>query len=690
MTRILVVEDQRSLLRNLVRGLEEEGYEVIPAASVSEARVALARQPDVFVLDLMLPDGSGVELLRKLRGEGLRQPILILTARDSVDDRVEGLDAGADDYLVKPFSFNELLARLRALLRRGSLEQQAILRVEGLEIDRLRRVATRNGLSLELSNRQFELLSYLMQHAARRRQPGNDCARRVERIDGNVDQRHRGEYCPTSAEDRTTRLAFASAHRPGPGISVGEDFMSRLPIRWQFTLWFGATLALLLFGFSLLLFAVMRHQLLAAVDAGLQEELREITNEISLARKLPEMLEQTQRRFLEHGVYHFQMVDTAGRVLFQSRAFDGRPPLSLPVAAAGRLQFDMRDLPGLGPCRVVTSVVDGPGGRYVVHAATSLGPFERQLSLLITVLVASGPIALACGIAGGYTLARRALSPVDRIVDVANRITATDLHQRVDVLNPNDELGRLAQTFNALIDRLQKAIEEMRRFTADAAHELRTPLAVLRSGIDVTLRAPRTAQEYRQALEAAADEANRLTRLADQLLFLSRQAAGMMQIDREEMRLDALVKDVAEQFASRTDEAGVALTVEPLEPWTVRGDDIRLSQVFYNVLENAIKYTPRGGRVTVRGRAVDHRVEIEVEDTGLGIPPEHLPHVFKRFYRVEQSRSAERGGSGLGLAIAQSAIEAHGGTISIKSTPGRGTVVSLSLPGQLTGSKAGN
>jgi DNA-binding response OmpR family regulator len=165
MTRILVVEDQRSLLRNLVRGLGEEGYEVIPAASVSEARAAIASQPDVLVLDLMLPDGSGVELLRKLREEGLRQPILILTARDSVDDRVEGLDAGADDYLVKPFSFNELLARLRALLRRGSLEQQAILRVEGLEIDRLKRVATRNGVTLELSNRQFELLSYLMQHA---------------------------------------------------------------------------------------------------------------------------------------------------------------------------------------------------------------------------------------------------------------------------------------------------------------------------------------------------------------------------------------------------------------------------------------------------------------------------------------------------------------------------------------------
>jgi heavy metal sensor kinase len=467
--------------------------------------------------------------------------------------------------------------------------------------------------------------------------------------------------------------------------------MNRLPIRWQFTLWFGATLALLLLAFSLLLFIVMRHQLLAAVDAGLKEELREITNEISLARKPTEMMEQIKRRFLEHGVYHFQMADPGGKTLFQSLAFEGQPPLSTAAApASGGLHFDTRNLPELGLCRVVRSVADGPGGRYIVHAATSLEPFERQLSLLITVLVASGPLALASGLLGGYTLARRALSPVDRIVDVANRITATDLHQRVDVANPNDELGRLAQTFNALIDRLQKAIEEMRRFTADAAHELRTPLAVLRSGIDVALRAPRTAQEYRQALEAAADEADRLTRLADQLLFLSRQAAGMMQLDREEMRLDALVKDVAEQFAGRTEEAGVTLVVEPLDPWTVRGDDIRLSQVFYNVLENAIKYTPRGGRVSVRGRAVDHQVTIEVEDTGIGIPPEHVPHVFKRFYRVEQSRNLERGGSGLGLSIAQSAIEAHGGTISIQSTPERGTLVSIELPGELTGSKVCN
>ncbi len=165
MTRVLVVEDQQSLLHNLERGLAEGGYEVVSAVSMAEARIALAQSPDLIVLDLLLPDGSGIDLLRQIRAQGGGQPILILTARDSVDDRIQGLDAGADDYLVKPFSFNELLARLRALLRRRSLDQQSLLSVEGLEVDLLRRLAFREGRSLELSNRQFELLTYLMQNA---------------------------------------------------------------------------------------------------------------------------------------------------------------------------------------------------------------------------------------------------------------------------------------------------------------------------------------------------------------------------------------------------------------------------------------------------------------------------------------------------------------------------------------------
>jgi DNA-binding response OmpR family regulator len=165
MTRVLIVEDQRTLLRNLEKGLQEEGYEVLAAASIAEARRALLQQPDLIVLDAMLPDGIAIELPRQPRGQGISQPVLVLTARDSVEDRIQGLDAGADAYLLKPFSFGELLARLRALLRRPMTGLQAVLNVERLEIELMRRVAFRNGHRLELTNRQFELLVYLMRNA---------------------------------------------------------------------------------------------------------------------------------------------------------------------------------------------------------------------------------------------------------------------------------------------------------------------------------------------------------------------------------------------------------------------------------------------------------------------------------------------------------------------------------------------
>jgi heavy metal sensor kinase len=457
--------------------------------------------------------------------------------------------------------------------------------------------------------------------------------------------------------------------------------MTRLPIRWQFTLWYGATLALLLFGFSLLLFFLMGRQLLARTDRQLEEELRELTLEVRLAQNVPELLEQTQRRFAEHGVYDFQITSPQGAVLFESHSLIRRPPLkSVMPADVGSQLFDTREVEGVGLARVATSLANGPDGPYVLQALTSLRPLEQEMGLLSALLLATGPIALASGLLAGYTLARRALSPVDRMVEVANRITGTDLQQRIEISNPNDEMGRLAQTLNALIDRLQRVIEEMRRFTADAAHELRTPLAVLRSEVEIALRAPRTAEEYRRALEVVAEEAHRLTRLADQMLFLSRHEAGMLKLEGEEVRLDALIKDVVDQLASRAKEKEIQLDMAPLPRWILSGDDIRLSQAFYNILDNAIKFSPFGSRVTLRGREFDGRVKIEIEDDGPGIPPEHLPHVFDRFYRVEQSRNRDRGGAGLGLAIALAAVTSHGGTIRIANAQDHGLIVTVELP----------
>ena len=294
---------------------------------------------------------------------------------------------------------------------------------------------------------------------------------------------------------------------------------------------------------------------------------------------------------------------------------------------------------------MVASVAQGPGGPYIVHAATSLVPFEQQLSLLITVLVLSGPIALFWEWRGDIRwrggFSRR--STASWRSPTASRPPICTSAWKSSI--PNDELGRLARTFNALIDRLQNAIEEMRRFTADAAHELRIrwPSCDRESTSPCGCRG-RPSNTGRRSRRPPT-KPNRLTRLADQLLFLTRQAAGMTQIDREETRLDALIKDVAEQFAGRVEEAGLSLRVGALAPWTVRGDDIRLSQVFYNVLENAIKYTPRGGRIEVRGQAVDHHIEIEVEDTGVGIPAGTFA---SRFQEILPRRAIAKWGTGRG------------------------------------------
>ena len=326
MTRILVVEDQRTLLRNLVGGLEEEGYEVLAAASIGEGRAAILRQPDVLVLDLMLPDGSGIELLRQLRSDGFTRPILVLTARDSVDDRVEGLDAGADDYLVKPFSFNELLAQLRALSRRGSLEQQAILRLEGLEVDRLKRVATRNGQALELSNRQFELLSYLMQHAntvVNREMIARDVWRESTATWTNVIEVHiaqlrrkieRPDWPQILHTVRGRDTSWETAHEP-----PGHPLAVHPVVRGHF----GSA------DFWVQPVPVCRHAPPAAGGSGRGSYGGAARNHQRNRPRaeLPEMLEQTQKRFLEHGVYDFQMADATRARMFQSRAFDGQPAL---------------------------------------------------------------------------------------------------------------------------------------------------------------------------------------------------------------------------------------------------------------------------------------------------------------------------------------------------------------------------
>ncbi|HQX52282.1 MAG TPA: HAMP domain-containing sensor histidine kinase [Planctomycetaceae bacterium] len=458
--------------------------------------------------------------------------------------------------------------------------------------------------------------------------------------------------------------------------------MNTLSIRWRLTLWYGMSLVVALGGFCLLILVLARHQSLAHTDAALQEELQELVLEVQLAHSMPDLDTQLHARFFQHDVYDFRVLDGAEKLVFvsaglieHSNSFSGSDAVPSPSPS-----FETSAIEGYGDSRVASIFVTGELGEFIVQAMTPLRHYYAEIHSLQAIMLILLPFALAVASVGGYVMAGRALAPVKQIATVANSITIDRLDRRIEIVNPNDEIGRLASTLNSLIARLENAVTEIQRFTADASHELRTPLAALRSEAESALRSRRSPEEYEQTLTVVVEEAARLGRLTDQLLNLSRLDAGTIHYDYECVRLDALLLDVTEQLNPLAEQRGVAMRISEVQPCEIQGDDIRLSQTFFNILENALKYTAAEGHVEIRCCVSGGSAVVEVQDTGIGIPAEQLPHVFDRFFRGDPSRNCTVGGTGLGLSIARAAVLAHGGTIEICSQPSAGTTVTIRLP----------
>lgn len=462
----------------------------------------------------------------------------------------------------------------------------------------------------------------------------------------------------------------------------------KMNIRLRMTLWYGVVLAAVLAIFGVSVYVMMWHQLRTRLDSGLRQVLAEVMEEAEEAKDETRLRERMQRRFAHREGYEFQVSSIDGNVIFRS---DRLKSQSIPVppvpSSFKRLDFESVPLGSrsmvigpLGHVRVASELIPGPTSTVVVQAAAPLASDDHELSELLLVLCLAGPLALGCALGGGYLLARKALAPVDRMAATANEITAMRLDKRVSVPNPDDELGRLARTLNDMIARLQRSFDEIRRFTADAAHELRTPLAVLRVEAEVALRAPRDAEQYREVIVTMLEEVERLTRLAEQLLFLCREDAGLVPHLRRPLHLDEVVQDVADHMRVIAAGKGVSLLSEQFAPCEMVGDQDQLRRLLFNLMDNAIKFTPEGGAVSVRGERHDDRFRVVVADTGIGIPAEHLPHVFERFYRVDPARGQEIDGTGLGLSISRSIAEAHGAELTIESTVGVGTQVFLTVP----------
>ena len=290
------------------------------------------------------------------------------------------------------------------------------------------------------------------------------------------------------------------------------------------------------------------------------------------------------------------------------------------------------------------------------------------------------PLALVVAGLGGVFLAGRALSPIDRVTRVARKISAEDLSQRLNMRLPDDEVGRLASTFDEMIARLDEAFRRQRQFTADASHELRTPLTAIKGQTEVALQRDRDADTYREVLRKVNGEVDRMIRLIGSLLTLARADARQIPVSRESVDLGRLVTDAVEQIRPAAVDKAIALNVSSNGDIRLRADQDLILQLMLNLLDNSVKYTPRGGSIDLSCRAEGSQAEVTVADTGSGIPAEHLPHIFDRFYRVDKARTRAEGGAGLGLSISRWIAEAHGGTLRVESTPGRGSKFTLSLP----------
>jgi heavy metal sensor kinase len=321
-----------------------------------------------------------------------------------------------------------------------------------------------------------------------------------------------------------------------------------------------------------------------------------------------------------------------------------------------------------------------PAALIIAHSTKQI---DQALAGLVHTLGIAVPLALALAAGGGIFLARRALEPVDKISQTAQEIEESDLSRRINV-NTKDELGRLAATLNEMIGRLERAFQRQKQFTSDASHELRAPLAVIEAESTLALQKERPSSDYQQSLEIISQESRQMSSLIDQLLTLARADAGKEQWNFTEVNLGKLVSNLSTDVEVLCQEKGLSFQLGQTQDLVVKGDEARLRELFMNLLNNAIRYTPSSGTVSVSFRREGQMAIVAITDTGIGIPAEDMPFIFERFYRVDKARSRAEAGSGLGLAISRHIAEAHGGKIEVESQVGAGSTFSVWLPLQST------
>lgn len=455
--------------------------------------------------------------------------------------------------------------------------------------------------------------------------------------------------------------------------------MRRTPIRLRVAAAFAVAMAVVLSLTGWLLYIRLDSHLSATLDRQLRLRAQDLA---ALVREseAPSLAEAGASPFIEAGEAYAQLLDSRGRVVDATRRLGASMVLTADELLAARdhaIFADRRTVPGLDePSRLLASALVRRDTPLVLVVGITSEDRAETLSSLRNELLITGPIALLLASLAGYALAGLALRPVESMRRRAEAISAETPGERLPVPETADELERLAETLNAMLARLEGALERERDFVADASHELRTPLALLRTELELALRHADTPDELREAVRSASSEADRLAQLADDLLLTSLSDRGKLALRLEPLQAAELLTSVARRFEWRAQDAGRPLHVSADEKALVAGDRIRLEQALGNLVDNALRHGD--GAVRLSAGTTDAGIELHVVDEGHGFPPEFLDHAFNRFARPDETRA--RGGSGLGLSIVRVIADAHGGSAHVANLQPAGADAWVTLP----------
>jgi heavy metal sensor kinase len=443
--------------------------------------------------------------------------------------------------------------------------------------------------------------------------------------------------------------------------------MAQLSIRVRLTLWYSLVLLAALSLFVWAIWLTAGHRLMASVDAALVKQAKGVVTVIRNEFD-PVHPEQLQEEVTEYAQA------TPNGNLIEVRDAKGQRILSSKVVVLDRAG-------GGADYRTYATTAVVKGSSFQVLVATPLRETKSILGDLHILLLWTAPAVLLIASLGGFWISRRALAPVDEITQAARSIGIQNLSRRLAVPPTGDELQRLSETWNDMLARLESAVKRLSQFTADASHELRTPIALIRTTAELTLRRERSPETYREALSEIVAESERTGRLIEDLLLLARADAGLPALPLENLELTPLVRDICEQGQVLAEARQLQISADvPEVPVFVQANDPALRRLLLLLVDNAVKYTPAGGRITVSVGYDPAGATLAVRDTGIGIPDSALPHVFERFYRADESRNRDAGGAGLGLSIAKWIAERHHASLEAESVLGQGSTFRVRFP----------